>query len=100
MDRSKKETNIIWMTDGEFSEEYLNTRKYNVKKMNKLIPQEYDEVILKTGELVCLMDQLDATHFLPDYGVETPEQEKKTMAMMPISIDYIEKVVYRPKGAQ
>ena len=47
--------------------------------MNKLIPQEYDEVILKTGELVCLMDQLDATHFLPDYGVETPEQEKKTM---------------------
>lgn len=41
--------------------------------MNKLIPQEYDEVILKTGELVCLMDQLDATHFLPDYGVETPE---------------------------
>ena len=61
--------------------------------MNKLIPQEYDEVILKTGEL-------DATHFLPDYGVETPEQEKKTMAMMPISIDDIEKVVYRPKGAQ
>lgn len=68
--------------------------------MNKLIPQEYDGVILKTGELVCLMDQLDATHFLPDYGVETPEQEKKTMAMMPISIDDIEKVVYRPKGAQ
>ena len=68
--------------------------------MNKLIPQEYDEVILKTGELVCLMDQLDATPFLPDYGVETPEQEKKTMAMMPISIDDIEKVVYRPKGAQ
>ena len=55
---------------------------------------------VKRSELVCLMDQLDATHFLPDYGVETPEQEKKTMAMMPISIDDIEKVVYRPKGAQ
>ena len=66
--------------------------------MSKLIPQEYDEVILKTVEKVCLMDQLDETHFLPDYGVETPEQEEKTMAMMPISIDDIEKVVYRPKG--
>lgn len=38
--------------------------------------------------------------FLPDYGVETPEQEKKTMAMAPISIDDIEKVVYRPKDSQ
>lgn len=66
--------------------------------MSKLIPQEYDEVILKTGEEVCLMDQLDETHFLPDYVVETPEQEEKTMAMMPISIDDIEKVIRRPKG--
>lgn len=66
--------------------------------MSRLIPQEYDEVILKTGEEVCLMDQLDETHFLPDYGVETPEQEEKTMAMMPISIDDIEKVIRRPKG--
>lgn len=66
--------------------------------MSKLIPKEYDNVILKTGELVGLMDQLDETHFLPDYGVETPEQEKKTMAMKPISIDDIEKVAYRPKG--
>lgn len=70
------------------------------KSKEKLIPREYDEVILKTGELVGLMDQLDETHFLPDYGVETPEQEKKTMAMMPISIDDIEKVVYRPKNSQ
>lgn len=66
--------------------------------MSKLIPQEYDEVILRTGEEVCLMDQLDETHFLPDYGVETPEQEEKTMAMMPISIDDIEKVIRRLKG--
>lgn len=65
--------------------------------MSKLIPQEYDEVILKTGEEVCLMDQLDETHFLPDYGVEAPEQEEKTMAMIPISIDDIEKVIRRPK---
>ena len=65
--------------------------------MSKLIPQEYDEVILKTGEEVCLMDQVDETHFLPDYGVETPEQEEKTMAMIPISIDDIEKVIRRPK---
>lgn len=68
--------------------------------MSKLVPQEYDTVILKTGELVGLMDQMDETHFLPDYGVETPEQEEKTLAMMPISIDDIEKVVYRPKGAR
>ena len=61
--------------------------------MSELIPQECDVVILKTGERVGLMDQLDETHFLPDYGVETPEQEEKTMAMMPISIDDIEKVV-------
>lgn len=66
--------------------------------MSKLVPKEYDVVILKTGERIGLMDQLDETHFLPDYGVETPEQEEKTMAMMPISIDDIEKVVYRPKG--
>lgn len=65
--------------------------------MSKLIPQEYDTVLLKTGEVVGLMDQMDETHFLPDYGVETPEQEKKTMAMKPISIDDIEKVIYRSK---
>ncbi len=69
-------------------------------KKSKLIPREYDEVILKTGELVGLMDQVDETHFLPDYGVETPKQEKKTMAMAPISIDDIEKVIYRPKDSQ
>ena len=70
--------------------------------MSKLVPKEYDVVILKTGERIGLMDQLDETHFLPDYGVETPEQEEKTMAMMPISIDDIEKVVYRhrPKGTR
>ena len=62
--------------------------------MEKLIPQEYDVVMLKSGEVVGLMD---ATHFLPDYGVETPELEEKTMAMMPISIDDIAKVIYRPK---
>lgn len=32
-------------------------------KKSKLIPREYDEVILKTGELVGLMDQVDETHF-------------------------------------
>lgn len=76
MTKSKKngEDRMVWMTDGKFSEEYFN---YLKKKNNKLIPREYDEVILKTGEEVCLMDQLDETHFLPDYGVETPEQEKK-----------------------
>ena len=65
--------------------------------MSKLIPQEYETVLLKTGEVVGLMDQMDETHFLPDYGVETPEQEEKTMAMKPISIDDIEKVIYRSK---
>lgn len=65
--------------------------------MEKLIPQEYDTVMLKSGEVVGLMDQMDATHFLPDYGVETPELEEKTMAMMPISINDIAKVIYRPK---
>lgn len=65
--------------------------------MSKIIPQEYDTVLLKTGEVVGLMDQMDETHFLPDYGVETPEQEEKTMAMKPISIDDIEKVIYRSK---
>lgn len=65
--------------------------------MSRLIPQEYDTVLLKTGEVVGLMDQMDETHFLPDYGVETPEQEEKTMAMKPISIDDIEKVIYRFK---
>ena len=65
--------------------------------MSKLIPQEYDTVLLKTGEMVGLMEQMDETHFLPDYGVETPEQEEKTMAMKPISIDDIEKVIYRSK---
>ncbi|MEY8679598.1 hypothetical protein AALH74_03510 [Lactobacillus johnsonii] len=65
--------------------------------MSKLIPQEYDTVLLKTGEVVGLMDQMDETHFLPDYGVETPEQEEKTMAMKPISIDDIERVIYRSK---
>lgn len=65
--------------------------------MSKLIPQEYDTVLLKTGEMVGLIDQMDETHFLPDYGVETPEQEEKTMAMKPISIDDIEKVIYRSK---
>lgn len=65
--------------------------------MSRLIPQEYDTVLLKTGEVVGLMDQMDETHFLPDYGVETPEQEEKTMAMKPISIDDIEKVIYRSK---
>lgn len=64
--------------------------------MSKLIPQEYDTVLLKTGEVVGLMDQMDETHFLPDYGVETPEQEEKTMAMKPISIDDIENI-YRSK---
>ena len=61
--------------------------------MSKLIPQEYDTVLLKTGEVVGLMDQMDETHFLPDYGVETPEQEEKTMAMKPISIKNIEKAM-------
>lgn len=65
--------------------------------MSKIIPQEYDTVLLKTGEVVGLMDQMDETHFLPDYGVETPEQEEKTMAMKPISIYDIEKVIYRSK---
>lgn len=65
--------------------------------MSKIIPQEYDTVLLKTGEMVGLTDQMDETHFLPDYGVETPEQEEKTMAMKPISIDDIEKVIYRSK---
>lgn len=65
--------------------------------MSKLIPQEYDTVLLKTGEVVGLMDQMDETHFLPDYGIETPEQEEKTMAMKSISIDDIEKVIYRSK---
>lgn len=60
-------------------------------KKSKLILREYDEVILKTGESVGLMDQVDETYFLPDYGVETPEQEKKTMAMAPVSIDNIKK---------
>lgn len=32
-------------------------------KKSKLIPREYDEVILKTDELVGLMDQVDETHF-------------------------------------
>lgn len=68
--------------------------------MSKLIPQEYDTVLLKTGEVVGLMDQMDETHFLPDYGVETPEQEEKTMAMKPISIDDIEKVIYRSKDTR
>lgn len=79
---------------------FLSRDGFMKKSKEKLIPREYDEVILKTGELVGLMDQLDEAHFLPDYGVETPEQEKKTMAMMPISIDDIEKVVYRPKDSQ
>ena len=65
--------------------------------MSKIIPQVYDTVLLKTGEMVGLIDQMDETHFLPDYGVETPEQEEKTMAMKPISIDDIEKVIYRSK---
>lgn len=65
--------------------------------MSRLIPQEYDTVLLKTGEMVGLIDQMDETHFLPDYGVETPEQEEKTMAMKPISLDDIEKVIYRSK---
>lgn len=65
--------------------------------MSKIIPQEYDTVLLKTGEMVGLIDQMDETHFLPDYGVETQEQEEKTMAMKPISIDDIEKVIYRSK---
>lgn len=65
--------------------------------MSKIIPQEYDTVLLKTGEMVGLIDQMDETHFLPGYGVETPEQEEKTMAMKPISIDDIEKVIYRSK---
>ena len=65
--------------------------------MSKIFPQEYDTVLLKTGEIVGLIDQKDETHFLPDYGVETPEQEEKTMAMKPISIDDIEKVIYRSK---
>ena len=65
--------------------------------MSKIIPEEYDTVVLKTGEMVGLIDQMDETHFLPDYGVETPEQEEKTMAMKPISIDDIEKVIYRSK---
>ncbi|MGY0444987.1 hypothetical protein [Lactobacillus johnsonii] len=65
--------------------------------MSKIIPQEYDTVLLKTGEMVGLIDQMDETHFLPDYGVETPEQEEKTMAMKPVSIDDIEKVIYRSK---
>ena len=65
--------------------------------MSKIIPQEYDTVLLKTGEMVGLIDQMDETNFLPDYGVETPEQEEKTMAMKPISIDDIEKVIYRSK---
>ena len=68
--------------------------------MSRLIPQEYDTVLLKTGEVVGLMDQMDETHFLPDYGVETPEQEEKTMAMKPISIDDIEKVIYRSKDTR
>ena len=65
--------------------------------MSKLIPQEYDTVLLKTGEMVGLIDPMDETHILPDYGVETSEQEEKTMAMKPISIDDIEKVIYRSK---
>ena len=68
--------------------------------MSKIIPQEYDTVLLKTGEMVGLIDQMDETHFLPDYGVETPEQEEKTMAMKPISIDDIEKVIYRSKDTR
>lgn len=47
--------------------------------MSKIIPQEYDTVLLKTGEMVGLIDQMDETHFLPDYGVEIPEQEEKTL---------------------
>ena len=31
--------------------------------MSKIIPQEYDTVLLKTGEMVGLMEQMDETHF-------------------------------------
>lgn len=45
--------------------------------MSKIIPQEYDTVLLKTGEMVGLIDQMDETHFLPDYGVEYTRTRRK-----------------------
>lgn len=64
--------------------------------MKEKIPQEYDNVLLKNGKVVTLMDQLDETHFWADYGTETEEEERLFWEASPVSIDDIEKVISRP----
>lgn len=64
--------------------------------MKTLKPQEYDNVLLKNGKRVTLLDQLDETHFLADYGLET-EEDERAFWEKPVSIDDIEKVISRPK---
>ena len=64
--------------------------------MKILKPQEYDNVLLKNGKVVTLLDQLDETHFLADYGLET-EEDERAFWEKPVSIDDIEKVISRPK---
>ncbi|MSE08160.1 hypothetical protein GKC33_05335 [Lactobacillus salivarius] len=43
-----------------------------------------------------LVDQLDETHFLADYGIDTEENERLFWEK-PVSVDDIEKVLYRPE---
>ncbi|MBM6773459.1 hypothetical protein NOU10_04285 [Ligilactobacillus sp. MP3] len=65
--------------------------------MKKIKPQEYDLVLLKNGKKVGLIDQLDETHFWADYGIETEEEERLFWEAPPVSVDDIEKVLYRPE---
>lgn len=64
--------------------------------MKILKPQEYDNVLLKNRKRVTLLDQLDETHFLVDYGLET-EEDERAFWEKPVSMDDIEKVISRPK---
>lgn len=64
--------------------------------MKLLKPQEYDNVLLKNGKEVTLLDQLDETHFLADYRLET-EEDERSFWEKPVSMDDIEKIISRPK---
>ncbi|MSE06366.1 hypothetical protein GKC34_11490 [Lactobacillus salivarius] len=64
--------------------------------MKKIMPKENDLVLLKNGKEVGLVDQLDETHFLADYGIDTEENERLFWEK-PVSVDDIEKVLYRPE---
>lgn len=61
--------------------------------MKERQPKEYDEVQLIDGKIVTLLDKLDDSHFLADYGNENEELENLTLTGKTVSLEQIKEIL-------